>query len=102
MHNAQRMLEAIVNGSGIDQADETELANMSQPLNPRMVQDPPFIFGDEDGAVDGITDFIGLGHSADFPKNVDQDGDRGGACPWHHRISNGYLQTYRQTLNLDA
>lgn len=60
------MLEAIVNGSGINETDESELANVPQPLNPRMIQYLSFIFGDEDRAVDGITDFVGLGHSADF------------------------------------
>ncbi len=66
VHDAERMLEAVVYCAWVDQGDKAELANVPQALDPGMIDDRTLILGDEDGAVDGVADLVGLGHGGTF------------------------------------
>jgi hypothetical protein len=58
VHHAQGMLEPVVDRPGINEADEAELADVAETLDPRVVDDSALILGDEDGAVDRIADLV--------------------------------------------
>jgi len=73
VHDAERVLETVVDRPRVDQRDEAELADVPQALDPGMINDRTLVRGDEDGAVDGVADFVGLGHV-----RASSAGNRGG------------------------
>ena len=62
VHNAQAVLEAVMDRAGVDQVDEAQLADVAQALDPRVVDDQAFDIVDDDGAVDRVADLVGGHH----------------------------------------
>ena len=69
MHDAKRMLKAVVHRARIDQIDEPELTDVAQPLHPRMVDDDAFDLINDNRPVDGIADFVGV-HARGIRRSV--------------------------------